>query len=77
MRCWFKDNTVWATEPKFDIPTGDKFCFCVDSKNNTFSCERRVDTKGLSSDEMSDFLYCEFPTGFNSNIKYSDIWNII
>ena len=46
-RCWYKDSNVWRTEPKFDIPAGDKFCFCVDSKNNTFSCERRISSDGI------------------------------
>ena len=79
-QCWYKDNQVWATEPKFDIPDGEKFCFCVDSRNNTFRCERHISTsiptyqhpnhsgyteKDIGDFTFTNFLYCEFESGFN------------
>ena len=68
MRCWYKDNKVWFTEPKFDIPDGEKFCFCVDSRNNTFTCERRVNNNNPGI--FTNFLYCSFSSGFN---EYYDL----
>ena len=79
-QCWYKNNKVWYTEPKFDIPDGEKFCFCVDSRNNTFRCERRISATLLNhpndshsdnipetsaEDDFTNFLYCEFKSGFN------------
>ena len=63
MRCWYKDNKVWQTAPKFSIPDGKKICFCVDSRNNTFTCLRRIvgsDTVGANTFTFRDFLYCRF-----------------
>ena len=75
MRCWYKDNKVWSTAPKFDIPDGQKFCFCVDSRNNTFTCERRVNNNNYShragdAGDFTNFLYCDFSSGFN---EYYDL----
>lgn len=78
MRCWYKDNTVWYTQPKFNIPDGKKFCFCVDSRNNTYTCERRVNNIQQSfsdSDPFTNFLYCSFSSGFNEYYNlHKDPW---
>ena len=61
---------MWYTQPHFAIPDGEKFCFCVDSRNNTYTCERRVNNDQRASlndpsDDFTNFLYCSFSSGFN------------
>ena len=52
--CFYITNTVFSIPPLW---SGANFCYCYDSRNNTYNCLRYLD---LHNNPPKDQMYCEF-----------------